>query len=167
MPSSEIASKIERAGKTELHEVWHANASAHYCSLPPRPLLSDPSKLQNRCNARNPLQRGSKRARMQSMMIFMFEIVQLRSLLHSEILSKKNRFPKPTRLESSIMPRKLSKSVIDRAVSWLPKTLRNGEPYLVLCQRISHAALIGARKLRKYYHKAPTRNADSGSSRQD
>jgi len=39
------------------------------------------------------------------MMIFMFEIVQLRSLLHSEILSKKYRFPKPTRLESSIMPR--------------------------------------------------------------
>ena len=43
----------------------------------------------------------------------------------------------------------------------------SGDPYLILCQRIHHGALIAARKLRKYCHKALTRNADSGSIRRD
>ena len=45
--------------------------------------------------------------------------------------------------------------------------LQSDEPYLTLCQHIHHGALIAARKLRKYCHKAPTRSADSGSIRRD
>merc|ERR1711943_42033 len=63
---------------------------------------------------------------------------------------------------SCIVPLKVSRSITSRAAPSLRKTLQNGEPYLILCQQIDHGALIGARKLRKYGHKAPDRKADSG-----
>jgi hypothetical protein len=43
------------------------------------------------------------------------------SIPNCEILCKKNRFSKAARLESSITPRQISKSVVDRAAPWLLK----------------------------------------------